>query len=412
MASRWSALGPGLLFAATAVGVSHLVQATRAGAQAGLGMAGLVLLAHAIKYPAFRIGHDYPAATGQSLLQAYRRQGRWALILYGLVTLGTMFTVQAAVTLVTVGLLLALVDVRMDPVTLSVILLVCSALFLAVGRFSGLDRLTRVLVGVLSIATVTAAALVVPRVDFGSLGFGLGAALDPARAAFVVGFVGWMPTAPDVSVWQSLWVRAKAREGETTPAGVRLDFHVGYATTLLLALAFLVLGAGVLHGGGELPARPVSFCRRLLDVYTEALGPWARPVVGVAALAAMASTTLAVLDGFPRALSGLYLRWSRDEDDEAEEATGAAHQAYWIALGLLCAGALGLIGLFLTSLRALVDVATVLSFLSAPVLCWLNHRAAFGPEGRAQVDAPRWLRGASGVGIVAHLALAACFLVA
>ena len=50
------ALGPGVLFAATAVGVSHLVQSTRAGAGWGLGLAVIVLLSNAVKNPAFRFG--------------------------------------------------------------------------------------------------------------------------------------------------------------------------------------------------------------------------------------------------------------------------------------------------------------------------------------------------------------------
>ena len=38
-------LGPGLLFAATSIGVSHLVQSTRAGATSGILMLLFVLLA-------------------------------------------------------------------------------------------------------------------------------------------------------------------------------------------------------------------------------------------------------------------------------------------------------------------------------------------------------------------------------
>lgn len=38
-------LGPGLMWAAVAIGVSHLVQSTRAGAMAGFGLAGAILLA-------------------------------------------------------------------------------------------------------------------------------------------------------------------------------------------------------------------------------------------------------------------------------------------------------------------------------------------------------------------------------
>ena len=44
-------LGPGLLYAGAAVGVSHLVQSTRAGANYGLLMIVVVVAANIIKYP-------------------------------------------------------------------------------------------------------------------------------------------------------------------------------------------------------------------------------------------------------------------------------------------------------------------------------------------------------------------------
>ena len=97
----WKAFGPGLLWAGAAIGVSHLVQSTRAGANYGFALVGLVLVALVFKYPAFSFGPRYAAATGTSLLEGYRRRGVWALVVYAILTLGTMFTIQAAVTFVT-----------------------------------------------------------------------------------------------------------------------------------------------------------------------------------------------------------------------------------------------------------------------------------------------------------------------
>lgn len=70
------ALGPGLLMAGAAVGTSHLVQSTRAGADFGFQLVVLVLLINALKYPFFEYGHRYAAATGENLLDGYLRMGR------------------------------------------------------------------------------------------------------------------------------------------------------------------------------------------------------------------------------------------------------------------------------------------------------------------------------------------------
>jgi Mn2+/Fe2+ NRAMP family transporter len=55
--------GPGILYAAMAVGASHLVQSTRAGATYGLSLIFLILLTFITKYPAFRFGSQYASAT-------------------------------------------------------------------------------------------------------------------------------------------------------------------------------------------------------------------------------------------------------------------------------------------------------------------------------------------------------------
>ena len=52
-------LGPGLLFAGAAVGVSHLVYSTKGGAMYGFGLLWLVLMANIFKYPFFEFGPRY-----------------------------------------------------------------------------------------------------------------------------------------------------------------------------------------------------------------------------------------------------------------------------------------------------------------------------------------------------------------
>ena len=97
-------LGPGLMFAAVAVGVSHLVQSTRAGAAYGLSLAGLLVFACLVKYPAFRFATEYSASSGKTLLHAYEQQGRWALLVYLVGFPLDMFLATAVIALVTSGI--------------------------------------------------------------------------------------------------------------------------------------------------------------------------------------------------------------------------------------------------------------------------------------------------------------------
>jgi Mn2+/Fe2+ NRAMP family transporter len=377
-AGFWRSFGPGLLWAAAAIGVSHLVQSTRAGATAGLGLAGVVLLALVLKYPFFEYGPRYAAATGSSLVEGYRRIGRWALWLYLLITLATAVIVQTAVVVFTAFLLNFVLGVSWPlPVTVALVVVGCAVL-LALGRFRVLDGSVKVILVALALSTLVAAAVTLPRVDWSTLSVWPGIGVDPVPFAFLLALMGWMPSAIDISVWSSLWTLAKDETTgtRTSVASARLDFLIGYAGTGVLAFAFLVLGAGVMYGAGEaFSAQGTIFSAQLIDLYGTTLGAWLRPVVIVAVLATMVSTSLTVVDGFPRAIerSVLCLR-------SAERPARQGGTVYWVSIGVVGVATVVVVMALVSGLTTMVDFATIVSFTTAPVLGWLNFRAVTGPE--------------------------------
>ena len=80
-------LGPGILFASTAIGVSHLVQSTRAGANYGFGLLFFVVIANLFKYPFFEFGSRFANATETSIIDGYKQLGMWVLWSYLLIPL-------------------------------------------------------------------------------------------------------------------------------------------------------------------------------------------------------------------------------------------------------------------------------------------------------------------------------------
>ncbi len=379
-------LGPGLLFAGAAVGVSHFVQSTRAGAVFGLGLLLIIIAANIIKYPAFSFGPHYAAATGTSLLEGYRRQGTWALVVYALLTIATMFTVQAAVTFVTAAILAALLDAKMSPTNLWWIafgLMGFCAVLLAVGQYRWLDRIIKVVVSALTVLTVVATILVIPRINWGSMSVVPSSADWKLHLMFIAPLIGWMPSAIDISVWHSLWTLAKRKDADHAPS-VReslLDFKIGYIGTACLAVCFLLLGAGVLYGGNKPPpTSAVGFAVTVLELYTKTLGEWSRYLIGGCAVMVMFSTTLTVVDGFPRALSALAERFRRPEQPGEDLVAKPNPVLYWAFAALIAVGSLIILKFFLKRFKDLVDLATTISFFTAPVLAYLNHRAVTGPE--------------------------------
>lgn len=413
-------LGPGLVWAATAIGVSHLVQSTRAGAELGFHLVWVVLVANLLKYPFFEFGPRYAAATGESLLDGYARLGRWVVWIYVAVTVGTMFTVQGAVTFVTGSLATQLFGPHLSPLGYSAALMLLCGGLLVLGRYPLLDALVKVIIVLLAVSTLVAVVVAAWRGPAGEAKEAL--VWTPATFAFVIALVGWMPSAIDISVWHSLWTLERRRQTGHRPrlSQVLFDFNLGYFGTAALALVFLSLGALVFHGTGrELASAGGAFAGQLITVYTESLGSWSRPLIALAAFTTMFSTTLAVTDGFPRVLeraTGL-LRASRpaaadapgDEPDETPEpASGTTF--YWLWMAVLVTGSLLLIGAFRNRLTAMVDVATTLSFLTAPVLSWFNLRVVTGASMPAAARPGRILLALSWVGLAAGALFAGVFL--
>lgn len=382
MASFRRAFGPGLMWAAAAVGVSHLVQSTRAGAIAGFGLAGVVLLALVLKYPFFEFGPRYAAATGLSLVEGYRRVGRWALWLYLLITLSTALVVQVAVVLFTSFLLKLVFGVAWSVPVVAGVLCGACATILAVGRFRTLDRVIKVVMVLLAASTLLAAALSLSRMDPADALFPAGPMInDGVTLAFLLALVGWMPSAIDISVWSSLWTLAKdASSGRRSGLrDVLLDFRIGYVGTGVLAFAFLTLGATIMFGAGhEFSERGTEFSRQLADLYTGTLGSWTRPVVYTAIMTTMFSTSLTVVDGFPRAIDrGFRVAFVDPRGTSAYAGTG---RAYWSAVFILATLTVLVLAVFGGALTAMIDFATIVSFLTAPALGYLNLRAVTSPD--------------------------------
>lgn len=362
--------GPGLLYAAAAIGVSHLVQSTRAGAQFGFELLWVVILANILKYPFFRIGPAYTALTGNSLLTGYKKIGNWTIILFFCMTLATMFTVQSAVTVVTAGLLNQFLDINLDVRHTSTIILAISAVLLSIGRYNLLDNFIKIIIVILTITTLVTISFALfaqfPKVvapinfDFTNKG----------HLFFFIALVGWMPAPMDVPIWHGLWAMAKNKDQKekTSLKDAMMDFNVGFITTAFLACCFLSLGALVMYRSGiELSSSATVFAGQLVELYTTSLGSWSYPIISIAAFTTMLSTTLTCLDAFARILKeALFVYNNQDSYKDSK------WYNVWLIITFI--GSCIIFYTYLENMKNLVDLATTLSFIVAPIYAILNYK--------------------------------------
>ena len=410
-------LGPGLLFASTAIGTSHLVLSTQAGGHYGMVFSGIILLALLLKYPFFEYGPRYASATGYSLLKGYRDQGKWAILLYlGIISI-SMFAVVGAIGAVCAGLLSTMYGMGEIPLTyiLAGIFILTAALLL-IGRYTVLDNFIK-LVSIVLLATVSTAFLAVlikgpvePSPDF----VPDTQIFEGAGLALMVSLIGWMPSGMESSAMNSIWVVDKIRTTSYRPTlkEALFDFRLGYLMTVVLALMFLTIGAFTVYGTGErLTGNSTAVSTRLLEVFTAHLGQWAYPVMAVAAFGTIYGTLITAWDAFTRSfargLRAFFYEMSFETVEGIPQPLYNADQEqfinrmYTIFLPVIGLGGFLLFRYFTGSMLAILGWATTLSFLVAPIISYLNLRAIQSPTVPASHQPSRWMVILSYIGLFA-----------
>jgi len=403
-------LGPGMLMAGAAIGVSHLVQSTRAGADFGFQLVGIVLLANILKYPFFEVAHRYTSGTGETLLHGYEKLGRPYLVLYFLLNIVVSIGSVAAVSFVTAALLENLMGTGLGiPAVTAGILLVCCAIY-ALGHYHWLDIIIKVLMALLFVGTVAAFVLAVDHGGVMTEDFISPSPWTLGALPFLIALMGWMPGPMEMSSWQSIWMEAKIRDTGHRPTlkEAQIDFNTGYGLCIVLAVMFVCLGAYMMHGSGQAFSNSaVGFAAQVVDLYVAMLGEWARPVIGLAAFTAMFSTTLTLLDAYPRAMAICCRVFNAQGTGKLSNISHGVWRWGWTAF---CAGG-GLYIITMTSgLKAMVDAVTIIAFLAAPVFAFMNYRLIFSKHTPEAVRPRGWMKYMMPIGLMYLFSFALIYL--
>jgi Mn2+/Fe2+ NRAMP family transporter len=364
-----------MMLAAVGVGVSHLVQSTRAGADYGLSLALFIVLICLLKYPAFRFGVDYAYATGHSLVTGYSRISKLAMLWLGIAFIVDMFIAPAAVSLVTAGLVISIFDLDFSGPQVAVGLTIMTAIVLLNGHYAKAEGIVKVLVVAFSALTVVAMLFALPLLGSDNRPVFADLTFDRTLFVFVIAVTGWMPMPLSGAIFQSRWICEKRRSGAGSFDYRQAldDLRIGYGLTLVLAVCFVIMGTAVLYATDRVaPDSAGAFATELLSIFTTVFGSWMYPIIALAALAVMWSTLVALLDAVPRVsdrLIGL-----------AAHRPAEAGDRYTLFLAIQVVGVSAILLFMLRGFGTFIDFATSMGFLAAPAIAYYNYRAITSAE--------------------------------
>jgi Mn2+/Fe2+ NRAMP family transporter len=368
-----------MMMAATAVGVSHLVYSTQAGADYGFSLAWLIILIVVLKYPAFRFAVDYASATEQSLVTAYSKISKIALTWLAVGFFVDMFIATGALALVTAGLIISVFDIPWRGPQVAVALMVITAVVLLNGQYARAEKLVKVLVLTFSVLAVVATVFALPML--GSDSREVFAALTPDRslAIFVIAMAGWMPMPTNGAILYSKWIceRRKIDHDRFDYARALGDFRIGYGLTLVLALCFVAMGTAVLFDTGrDVPATAAGFATELFGIFTTVIGNWSYPIIASAGIAVIWSSQVALMDALPRVTDRLVgVITGRPADAPNRFKQFLAVQVVGVTFMLL---------FLMSNFRTFIYFATSMGFVAGPAIAYYNYRAVTSKDVAAE----------------------------
>ncbi|WP_410007677.1 NRAMP family divalent metal transporter [Pseudoalteromonas holothuriae] len=360
-----STLGPGILMATAAIGGSHLVAATQAGAIFGWQLLWLIVAVNLLKYPFFRFAVQYTLLSKQSLVAGYKQQGISVFATFLLLNIIAAIVNTAGVLLLTASLLHYALPWKVDITVLCFAILALCLTILLFGHYKMLDRASKWIMATLTFSTVAALCIAIAQ----------GAANPPpinppepfqlAMLGFLVILMGWMPAPIEISAINSLWLKAKARTSALSLKQGLFDFNLGYGLTVVLAVVFFSLGVLIQYGSNtKIELAGIAFSQQLISMYTHTIGPWSHSLVAAIAFLCMFGTTLTVLDGYARTLN------------ESLRLTLKSMPKYTLSALILLQAIMGMsvVLFFKANLKEMLTFAMTLAFVTTPVFAWFNYR--------------------------------------
>lgn len=307
-------IGPGMILAASIIGSGELIATTTLGAKEGFTALWIILLSCFIKPIIQSELGRYTIATGETGLEALNRVPgpRWRVnwIVWGwvLMVLCTMLQIGAMFGGVSQVMNLLIPSI---PVNAWVILFLALTLALLLGgAYARIEKLAMVKVGLFTLLTIMAAAVLIrmpQNFSWNQVAEGFkfrlpGDGLSTAIAVFgITGvgaselfmypywcvekgyarFTGRRTDSPDWNRRAHGWVRV-----------MNTDILVSMFVYTIATIAFYLLGAGILHGMGKVPAAH-DMIPVLSNIYTQTLGPWSLGLFYLGAIVTLYGTIFA-----------------------------------------------------------------------------------------------------------------------
>lgn len=366
---KMSDLGPGLLLAATGVGVGDMVSSTIAGAEYGLTLVWALVLGVAVKFAITEGGARWQLATGTTLLEGWRDQLPSVLLL-GFFVYFVVWSYMVSSALVAASALVpAAVIPSVSLKTWGVVHAVAAFVLVYIGRYERFLSIIKWFVGVKFGALVVAVLMIVfwSGADWTATG-----ARTEFSTAYVLSLVGGVGGTVTLLSY-GYWMKEQGWGGVARVPSARADLTVSFSLVFIFCISMMFLSTQIEWPGEILDEGP-RICLLLADRIGEEVGQAGRAIFLLGFWGAAFGSVLGVFHGVPFLFDDFLHRWRRLEPGGQQ---GTAYRSWAAYLTLASISAL-----LIERPVWLVFAYTVVGSMFFPfvisTLLWMNNSRRLG----------------------------------
>lgn len=376
-----SAIGPGILVAATGVGAGDLATGAFAGAKLGVAVLWAVVFGALFKFALTEGLTRWQLATEETLLEgAMSRLGGVAQYGFLIYLVVWSFLVAAALMSACGVAAQAIFPVADDPSTGKIIYGICLSIvglvLVRLGGYRLFEKVMGVCIGLMFVTVVVSAVLLMPSwSDFArGLFWPTIPLLDGDGLPWTIALMGGVGGTVTILCY-GYWIREENRFSAADLSLCRVDLAVAYAMTALFGLAMVVLGSTI-----QVEGRGAALVIKLAARLGDELGPVGMWAFLLGAFGAVFSSLLGVWQSVPYLFADL---WGRIRDRPAppdRRADTTSPEYRWYLVGIALLPMIGLWVGFARMQKLYAIVGALFIPMLAIVLLLLNGRVAWVGE--------------------------------
>jgi Mn2+/Fe2+ NRAMP family transporter len=357
-------IGPGLLLAATGIGVGDMVSSTIAGAEYGLTLVWALAAGVVLKFAITEGAARWQLATGDTLMEGWRDHlPRVAVLAFFIYFIVWSYFVASA--LVAASALVPTAVIPSVPLPVWGFIHAVTAFVLVwFGRYERFLSVIKWFVGLKFAAVIGSVLLIVVWSGADATHFGAKSPFTTSYTLSLIGGVGGTVTL----LSYAYWMREAGWSGAARVPGARADLTISFSLVFLFCISMIFLATQIDWTGQILDEGP-RLCLLLADRIGAEIGPIGRTVFLIGFWGAAFSSVLGVFHGVPFLFDDWIHLWKR------QPPTGQQGKAYRAWAGYLTLAAIS--ALVIRRPVWLVFAYTVVGSLFFPfvisTLLWLNN---------------------------------------